>query len=101
MNSSSNRPDARPLILLLIMVVFLSGIASTAQQPVDASPNQTQPVVTAAAGTVFPTPTPTRFPEYLTNQDQTNGIILGSTILVLIVVIGTLTIIRHGDRPSK
>jgi hypothetical protein len=100
MKPSPQRPDARPLILLLIVVVFLSAIASTAQQPADASPNQTQPVLTTVTGTALPTPTPTRFPEHLTDQNQTNGIILGSTVLVLIVIIGTLTVIRHGERRS-
>ena len=100
MNPSSFRPDSRPLILLLIMIAFLASIAWTAQQPVEAAALQTQPAVTEPSSTLQITATPARIPEQFTNQDQTNGIILGSTILVLIIVIGTLTVIRHGDRHS-
>jgi hypothetical protein len=47
----------------------------------------------AADGLVIPTPTNTPFPpEFIENADQTIGITLAGAVLVLIVVIGTLTL---------
>ncbi|HZW04860.1 MAG TPA: hypothetical protein VFF68_13085 [Anaerolineaceae bacterium] len=96
------RADVRPLVLLLILVAFVASIAWTAQLPAEADTSQSTAAATAAPISAAQiTPTPTRFPEELTNQDQTNGIVLGSTILVLIIVIGTLTVIRHGEQRPK
>ena len=57
--------------------------------------------VTASPG-VTPTdtrPTPTPFPpELIANREQTNGIIAGTILLLLIVIIGTLSGIRAHPR---
>ncbi len=44
-------------------------------------------------------PTPTPFPpELVANREQTNGIILGTVVLVLIIVVGTLASIRSRSK---
>jgi hypothetical protein len=50
------------------------------------------------------TPLPENYPklprEFFENENQTNGIILGGTILVLIIVIGTLISIKNEHRKT-
>lgn len=55
-----------------------------------------------ATGALTPSPTEdTRFPEFATDRNITNGIVLGSTILVLIVIIGTITVVRTVEKINK
>lgn len=50
------------------------------------------------------TPLPENYPklprEFFENENQTNGIILGGTILVLIIVIGTLISIKNEHKKT-
>ena len=54
--------------------------------------------------TITPTPTelPTNFPpvirDYFENQNGTNGLLIGSVVLVLIVLIGVLISIRNNEK---
>ncbi len=54
--------------------------------------------------TITPTPTelPTNFPpvirDYFENQNGTNGLLVGSVVLVLIILIGVLISIRNNEK---
>jgi hypothetical protein len=100
MNKTARTHARLAASLVLVVMVFLTTAAWTSAQPVldgpAASAQTTQASPTAALSA-----TPTRFPEYATNQDQTNGIVLGSTILVSIIIIGTLTVIRISERGER
>lgn len=48
---------------------------------------------------VIPTPTPLPV-EYLATSDQTTGIILGASVLVLVILIGTLSAFRSQKKKS-
>jgi hypothetical protein len=100
-------PAKRHALLAVIVLVFLATIAWNARFPVAGTaqetrtPLPTQPAVVATQPAGPATPTPNRFPEYATNKDMTNGVVLASTVLVLIVLIGTLTVIRHSNRSQR
>lgn len=56
----------------------------------------------ARTETVEPTPSQTPLPpELVANREQTNGVILGTIFLLLIVIIGTLSGIRQLSNESK
>jgi hypothetical protein len=77
------------LIVLLLLIVF-------------AWPDPASGAFMAQVATPQPTPTPTLIPiEYLESTDQTNGIILGSVLLVLIIVGGTLGILRKKNGRTR
>lgn len=77
------------LITLLLVIVF-------------AWPAPAAGAYLAQAATPQPSPTPTLIPkEYLESADQTNGIICGSVVLVLIIIGGTLGILRSKNRKSE
>lgn len=54
--------------------------------------------------TITPTPTelPTNFPpvirDYFENQNGTNGLLIGSVVLVLIILLGVLISIRNNEK---
>lgn len=89
---------------LLVLVIFL--VASAMSEPLPSAARDlpvvaptethapTRPLITpspAATETVAPTPTRTPIPAYLLeNTDATNGIIIGTVLLVVIVLVGTL-----------
>ncbi len=56
-------------------------------------------VLATATPTVKPTRTPTPIPEeWLTNEKETDGVIVGAIVLVLIVIGGTLHAIRSNGQ---
>ncbi len=87
--------NRRTLILLIIALMFLGALSLAEPLP---RPNKysyaglthTPTAVVLEDGA--PTPLPA---EYLENINQTTGILLGGTILVLIVVFGTLSGLRQ------
>ncbi|WP_299024035.1 hypothetical protein [uncultured Thermanaerothrix sp.] len=96
------------LYFLLILAFLIGAQAWKAPTPPAAASPQAltptlvdtpTPVVMQNESEPLVTPLP---PEFLENTTQTNGIILGSAILVLIVIGGTLSVIlrrRHDDDP--
>lgn len=81
----------RLLGLLAVLALFLSLSAWNEPLPFTVKAQTTptpQPVVLEAE----PSPTPT--PTLVYNPEQTNGIVFGGTMLILIVVISSLVVIR-------
>ena len=87
----------RYLAFAMLILLFLV-VAQTCSNPIprstatpSPSPHVTpSPVVLEGQGFPGATPLPA---ELLENRDQTNGIILGSAILVLIIIGGTLSVL--------
>lgn len=87
--------NRRTLVLLIIALLFLGALSLAEPLPrADkySYANLTPTPFPEALESGAPTPLPQ---EYLENADQTNGILLGGTILVLIVVFGTLSALRR------
>lgn len=92
------------MLLLAVTILFLVLMVASSRPPqqftgdavAQAGPTATpQPAET----TVFSnTPIPQ---EYLANATQTNGIVLGSVILILIVVIGTLGVMLRENQRKR
>ena len=80
------------LIALLLLIIFAwSAPASGANLA-----QVTAPTATLGA------PNPTAIPkEYLESTEQTNGILCGSVVLVLIIIGGTLGVLRRKNAPSR
>ncbi|MBA4398934.1 MAG: hypothetical protein D9V45_14535 [Chloroflexi bacterium] len=90
--------------ILLVLVIFL--VANAMSEPLPSAARDlpvlaptethapTRSLITpspAATETVVPTPTRTPIPAYLLeNTDATDGIIIGTVLLVVIVLVGTL-----------
>lgn len=87
--------DRRTLILLIIATVFLMALtwSEPLQQP------KTSKSGLAAGATLSPSPENTSSlpPEWENNSEQTNGILFGGVVLVLIIVIGTYSVMRRGS----
>ncbi|NPV75588.1 MAG: hypothetical protein HPY59_04355 [Anaerolineae bacterium] len=85
--------DRRTLILLIIATIFLMTL--TWSEPLQ-QPNQPESSL-AAGATLSPSPENTSSlpPEWEHNSEQTNGILLGGVILVLIIVIGSYSVMRR------
>jgi hypothetical protein len=82
------------LIALLLAIVFA--------WPAPAAGAYLAQAATPTLVETQPSPTPTLIPkEYLESTDQTNGIICGSVVLVLIIIGGTLGILRSKNRTSQ
>lgn len=92
------------LLLLAVTILFL-GLMVASSRP----PEQFTGDTVAQAGltstpqpaqtTVFSnTPIPA---EFLANATQTNGIVLGAVILILIIVIGTLSVMLREDHRKR
>jgi hypothetical protein len=97
------RLDLRLMLILLVSMLF--AITLLGSNPTSSFVNaqaQTGTATPVVATAVPHEPQPTPIPaEYLSNNTQTNGIVLGSVILVLIVVVGTLSIMvsrRDGEQ---
>lgn len=76
------------LIILLLLIIFAWPAPASGAFP--ALPAQ------AATPTAQPSPTPTAIPsEYLETAEQTNGIVFGSVVLILVIVGGTLWVLRR------
>lgn len=87
------------LILLLFAITMLAGNlppASIIAQAATTTPTPAE--ATAEPGGPQPTPIPV---EYLSNNIQTNGIVFGSVVLVLIVVGVTLTVMLRGNEKTR
>jgi hypothetical protein len=88
--------NRQTLILLLLAAIFLGALTLSEPLP---RPNRLILNETAAVDKTqvkIDEDTPEALPEeWLENVDQTDGIILGGIILVLIIVIGTFSVIRR------
>ncbi|NTU74987.1 MAG: hypothetical protein HGA86_02570 [Anaerolineaceae bacterium] len=81
------------IILVSLMVVFWGEPIFAPVSARNSNASATVTPVPAAMGTEEP-----RIPiEYTQNEMQTNGIILGGTLLVLLVVGGTVSVITRRD----
>jgi|YNPNPStandDraft_1061719.scaffolds.fasta_scaffold00037_45 hypothetical protein len=87
--------NRRTLILLIIALLFLGALSLAEPLPradkysyANLTPTPSAEFLEAGLPTLLPQ-------EYLENAEQTNGILLGGTILVLIVVLGTLSALRR------
>lgn len=90
---SAERPGSRRLLLIAALIVFFAAAAS--------GPLGMVPAVQAQV----PTPEPqvltaTTIPAPVSNQSQTDGMIIGGVLLVLIIVGGTLGVIRRKSLES-
>ncbi len=86
--------DLRWIVLLIILFLLI----------ILAWPNPASGAAFHQAATSGPaaTLTPTRIPaEYLSTPDQTSGIICGSAVLVLIIVGGTVGVLRRKNGSSN
>jgi hypothetical protein len=88
--------DLRWIILLIVILLIIILV-----WPDPASGAYLGQKETSTA-TLKPVPTSTLIPpEYLETTDQTNGIICGSVVLVLIIVGGTLGVLRLKNDTRK
>jgi len=92
------------ICILLVLIIFVAANAMSEPLPSLArglpavAPTETlapvRPTVTllpTGTETAEPTPTPTPVPpELLENADATNGIIIGTVLLVVIILVGTI-----------
>lgn len=91
------------LLLMIIFVVILVfiGIILWPSLPHPGLLSQKTPLYTPTA-TLTPTPLPTTFPavisDYFENQNGTNGLLAGSVVLVLIILLGVLISIRNNEK---
>ncbi|MBQ6520596.1 MAG: hypothetical protein IJI14_17955 [Anaerolineaceae bacterium] len=96
--------DKRYFMILLILILIVSltfiGIILWPDLSQTILPQST-PLYTP---TITPTPTelPTNFPnvirDYFENQNGTNGVLAGSVVLVLIILLGVLISIRNNEK---
>lgn len=96
------RIDLRTALILLVMFIFTLMVLGSHHLPVsvlaqDASITPTPNPVTLDVDEFEATPIPA---EYLATSDQTDGIVLGSVVLVLIVIIGTFAVMQR-KMPGK
>lgn len=99
-------PTGRSIVICILLVLIVFVAASAMSEPLPSlardlpavAPTETlalvRPTVTplpTGTETAEPTPTPTPVPpELLENADATNGIIIGTVLLVIIVLAGTI-----------
>jgi hypothetical protein len=76
--------------LIFIFIVFF--VIASALKPVTKQQSTPTPAPVLLATTPSSSPNPN---EILSNREQTNGIVAGGIILVLIIVGGTLSVIRQ------
>ena len=88
------------LVLILIVILAFIGIILWPTLSSNVFPQKT-PLYTP---TITPTPTalPTNFPnvirDYFENQNGTNGLLAGSVVLVLVILLGVLISIRNNEK---
>ncbi len=73
-------------VIAVVLIIFAVLVFWSSPSPVDSKSFQVQQVQVTPTVTLLPD-------EWVENSRQTNGIALGGTILVLIVVVGTLSAI--------
>lgn len=89
------------LLSLIVVLVFACIIFWPSIPHPDSLFSKSTPKFTP---TITPTPTelPTNFPpvirDYFENQNGTNGLLVGSVVLVLIILIGVLISIRNNEK---
>ena len=90
------------LVLCFIVILVFAGIIFWPSRPhPDSLFSNGTPQFTP---TITPTPTelPTNFPpvirDYFENQNGTNGLLVGSVVLVLIILLGVLISIRNNEK---
>jgi len=91
------RIDLRTALILLVMFIFTLMVLGGNHLPAsvlaqDAPITPTPNPVTVDVDEFETTPIPA---EYLATNDQTDGIVLGSVVLVLIVIIGTFAVMQR------
>ncbi len=88
-------------LICLVILVFLSIILWPSLPHPDKTLVQGTPLFTPTA-TLTPTPLPENFPQvisdYFENQNGTNGLLVGSVVLVLIILLGVLISIRNNEK---
>lgn len=96
-----SRLDLRSALILLVMFLFISVLLGGHLPPTvsaQVTPGTATPgTETTLAEEMQITPIPS---EYLATDTQTNGIVLGSVILVLIILGGTLSIMFRKNGSS-
>ncbi len=93
------------LVLLIFVVIMVDPLKLIGKRPANHVIYQTNEI--GAIITVQPTltPLPTNYPklarEYFDNENQTDGIIIGGTALVLIILIGSLVHVGNEHRKKN
>ena len=90
------------VIIFLIASAVSDPLPSQAEAVAVIAPSETAGLIRptpspspTATETVLPTPTKTPLPDYLLeNYDDTNGVVVGTVMLVIIILLGTLAGIR-------
>ena len=99
-----------PFLLLLILAVFALILIGTGGElsfsPKEAASELSALGITDETGMlVTETPLPEDYPklprEYFENENETDGVILGGTVIVLIILIGTLVFIRKDNHKKR
>lgn len=89
------------LVIILCVILVFIGIIIWPEMNIrfgaTAEISQITPTITAT-----PTELPTNFPpvirDYFENQNGTNGLLIGSVVLVLIILLGVLISIRNNEK---
>ena len=98
---SMQLPDWLDWKIMVIVIIVLAGVVwLTTREPSVEQEVETQIMIDATSGLPIMAATPTPIPpELLANREQTIGIVLGGVVLVLIIVVGTTSVItRNGKR---
>lgn len=85
--------DRRTLVLLIIATIFLMTLVFS--EPLQQPLSRYGGVATATLITPGAESTSSMPPEWEENSEQTNGILLGGVILVLIIVVGSYSVMRR------
>ena len=84
------------VILVFACIIFWASIPHPESLFSNGTPQFTPTI------TLTPTELPTNFPpvirDYFENQNGTNGLLIGSVVLVLIVLLGVLISIRNNEK---
>jgi hypothetical protein len=88
----------KDLIGIVLLIIFFILIILAWPDPASGAP-----LIQAATASPVATLTPTSIPaEFLSSPEQTSGIICGSAVLVLIIVGGTVGVLRRKNNiPAK
>ena len=89
--------DRRTRVLLLVAGIFLFTLAFS--EPLQQPPMKH---LNAQASIATPSPESTSSmpPEWEKNSEQTNGILLGGVVLVMIIIIGSYSVMKRKPHPS-
>ena len=98
------------IICILVVFAFILSESDKIEHASQTSRTIQMGLLQTAEPTIIlpsPTPFPSDYPklpaEYFENEDQTDGVILGGTVLVLIILIGTMVFIQkeHQKKNEK